>query len=130
MRRDLRVTRDIQKILFAKRLVRLSIPHSGSSSSLDCPSSGRLVVRDEDIGLCAVAPTTLRYFDFGISDVGSIENIREIMGTARSVNANAYLLGNLNFEEKTDSHYRPMNVPFVFYRSRKAEAAIMEHRPF
>ena len=125
MRRDVRVTKDIQRILFQNQLARLVLPGTNSRVR-SSPSSGLLVVRGCDVALSDVDPAMLEYFDNGPNCPGMINNSSDIITTPKSHGVNSYVIGRLNLGKDR----RIVTAPILFCYSEKAKAVIDEYCPF
>jgi len=130
MRRDVRITSDIQKLLLNMQLCRLVIPDAWRRK--DNYATGRIIaLSGEDFEISLAKPATLEFSDWGSNyrgdggpDFKQILNRKFIREERDRLRANSYILGDVPDTGRT------INVPMVFCYSRKAEAALGSHRPF
>jgi len=128
MRRNVRVVKDIQSILFQRQLVRLVLP-TVEPRTRDTPISGKLVAYRSDLNLCMTEPVGLSCLDHGPSRPVEIVDVRRIVDVAKGAGADAYLLGEPDFIKEYRCLMR-VNVPIAFYMSEKADLVIATYCPF
>jgi hypothetical protein len=122
MRRDIRITNDIQIALFNMGLCRLVIPDV--LPRRDNYMTGRIIALPEDIEICLAKIHSLEVRDWGTNHFVSIYNKNLIKEEKRRLGANSYILGDVPKSGKV------IAVPMVFCCSKKAEEAIKMYCPF